>query len=65
MQGFLIILIVLVIVIGLYIGTYVLNSNTKTPEGAKTISGCEGCQTLSCTLHSNPDPKEECEQRTE
>ena len=64
MQGFIIVLVILVIVIGLYLGTYVLNSKTKPPEGVEIDPGCKGCQTLSCSLHSNPNPSEDCDKRT-
>ena len=58
MPDFLVVAIVLIIVIGLYLGSYLLNSNTKTPEGVIAPPECE-----SCNLHSNPNPQKDCEKK--
>ena len=64
MSGFFVVLIILIIVIGLYLGSYVLNNRTEAPEGIEIDPGCEGCQTTSCHLHSNPNPKDDCDKKT-
>lgn len=65
MQGFFVVVIILVIVIGMYLGSYVLNSKTEVPEGIIIDPGCEGCSSMSCSLHSNPNPNEDCERKIE
>jgi hypothetical protein len=44
-------IIVLTLVIGLYIGSYVLNKRTPVPEGIVMIEGCDSCSTASCGHH--------------
>jgi len=43
--------IVLTLVIGLYIGSYLLNKNTPVPEGIIPVEGCSSCNTTSCGHH--------------
>lgn len=50
MQGFLLIVIILVGIIGLYLGSYVLNSKTDIPEGVTEVAGCDSCNSMSCSL---------------
>ena len=52
---------VVVISIGLFIFTYLLNKRTPKPEGCKNFeSECEGCQMTSCSHHSaNKKEKDE------
>ena len=53
------VLIVLVCV-GLFIGTYILNKRTPKPEGCENIgSECEGCQITSCSHHQNKNEEKE------
>lgn len=49
MQGLLVIGGMLIVVIGLYVLTYYLNSNTKVPEGIEpaTCSSCNSSDTCS------------------
>ena len=65
MQGFIIVLVILVIVIGLYLGSYVLNNRTEAPKGVEIDPGCDGCQTPSCSLQSDLNPDEECKEKIE
>lgn len=50
MEGFLIIVGILVLFIGLYLGSYVLNNNTEIPEGDYESVGCDSCNSTSCSL---------------
>ena len=56
MPRYLIVAIVLLVVIGLYLGSYVLNHKTLAPKGVETDPGCDGCESDSCSLHTNPNP---------
>lgn len=51
--------------IGLYFVTYILNANTKAPEGVEKISKCSTCGSGSCGLKTKEDylssESEECE----
>ena len=58
MQGLIIVIILLAVIIGLYIGSYYLNKNTPVPEGIEDVSDCQSCGSISCSLHSNPNPKD-------
>jgi|LGVF01.2.fsa_nt_gb hypothetical protein len=61
MDGFLAILGILVVVIGMYLGTAYLNKNTAIPEG--TIkAGCDACNSPHCSVRDEEfiDPKD-CE----
>ena len=49
MEDFLLIVIILVIVIGLYLGSYVLNSKTDLPEGITEVASCDSCNATSCS----------------
>lgn len=62
MEGFLVIGGVLVFIVGLYILTYYLNSNTKVPEGIEPAS-CSTCNSNTCSLREKDGPidPEECE----
>ena len=43
-------ILIVVIGIGLFIGTYILNRRTPKPEGCENLSEeCEGCQILTCS----------------
>lgn len=58
MQGIIIVIILLVVIISLYLGSYYLNNNTPVPEGIEESSDCQSCGSISCSLHSNPNPKD-------
>ena len=62
MNSFLAIGGILLLVIGMYILTYYLNSTTAVPEGIEPAS-CETCNSASCTLRTKEGPKdpESCE----
>jgi len=62
MEGFLVIGGILVLVIGLYIFTYYINSKTEVPEGIEPAS-CSSCNSASCTLREKEGPidPENCE----
>lgn len=52
--------VVLALVIGLYIGSYLLNKNTPVPEGIVPVEGCDSCSSTSCGHHpSQTKSKEE------
>lgn len=53
MEEFPLSVILLIVIIGVYLATYILNNRTKTPEGVETDVGCESCSSFSCSLHSN------------
>ena len=51
---------VVVISIGLFIFTYLLNKRTPKPEGCKNFeSECEGCQMTSCSHYKEKEEKKE------
>lgn len=62
MGGFLFIVGFLVLIVGIYVGSYYFNSKTKAPVDAPIVS-CETCHSTSCSLRSKIGPKsdEECE----
>ena len=43
MSGFLIIILMFTAIIGIYVGSYLLNSKTPAPEGVEQIEGCGSC----------------------
>lgn len=52
---------VVVICVGLFIGSYILNRRTPKPEGCENLgSECEGCQMTSCShyVEKNNEKKE-------
>ncbi len=62
MSEFLVILGILVLVVGIYIGSYLLNSKTKKPEGVQEVN-CESCHSLHCSMRNKEGYKdpEQCE----
>lgn len=55
--------VVVVISVGLFIFTYLLNKRTPKPEGCESIgSECEGCQITSCS-HYIKNTKEKDERK--
>lgn len=55
MEKILVTILVLAGVIGLYIGSYILNKRTPVPEGIEPIADCDACNTTSCTQHPSND----------
>ena len=51
-------ILVLAGVIGLYLGSYVLNKNTPVPEGIIPIEQCASCSTTACS-HFPGSPKDD------
>ncbi|MGI6734589.1 MAG: hypothetical protein BWY30_01046 [Tenericutes bacterium ADurb.Bin239] len=50
-------ILIMAVLIGLYIGSYVLNKRTKKPEGCEEIaSSCTGCAVTTCS--HNPSKEE-------
>lgn len=47
---------VVLVCIALFIGTYLLNKNTKKPDGCESLD-CEGCTISECSHH--PDKNKE------
>ena len=42
--------VIMVLLVGAFIGSYVLNKNTPKPEGCENLDeNCEGCQITSCS----------------
>ena len=41
----------LVILIAIFIGTYLLNKNTPKPEGCEEMSECVGCNNIAGSQH--------------
>ena len=51
--------VIMILLIGAFIGSYLLNKNTPKPEGCENISeNCEGCQITSCS-HRKENKEEE------
>lgn len=64
MPNLLVVPIILFVVIGLYLLSYSLNSNTDAPEGTEPIGKCSSCGTSgSCSLANTASAiqKEDCE----
>ena len=53
-------IVMVVVLVGIFIGTYILNKNTPKPEGCEDIgSECEGCQITSCSHYQNKNEEKE------
>ena len=49
-------IVIIVVCVVLFIGTYILNKRTPKPEGCEEIgSECEGCQITSCSHYKKPN----------
>lgn len=52
--------IIMIVMIGAFIGSYLLNKKTPKPEGCENLDeNCEGCQITSCAHHKNNKEEEE------
>ena len=53
-------IVIIVVCVCLFIGTYILNKRTPKPEGCEEIgSECEGCQITSCSHYKEKEEKKE------
>ena len=44
--------VIMTFMIGVFIGSYLLNKKTPKPEGCENLDeNCEGCQITSCSHH--------------
>ena len=53
--------VVVLVSVGLFIGTFILNKRTPKPDGCENLgSECEGCQMSSCShyVEKNEEKKE-------
>ena len=52
--------VIMTLLIGAFIGSYLLNKNTPKPEGCENIDeNCEGCQVTSCLNRKEKKEEEE------
>ena len=52
--------VIIVALVGLFIGTYILNKKTPKPEGCEEVGAeCEGCQMTSCSNYKQKEEKKE------
>ena len=52
-------IVIIVVCVVLFIGTYLLNKRTPKPEGCEEIgSECEGCQITSCSHYKKTNIEE-------
>ena len=52
--------VILLVCVALFIGTYILNKRTPKPEGCEDVgSECEGCQITSCSNYKSKEEKKE------
>ena len=52
--------LLLIVLIGLFIFTYLLNKRTPKPEGCENLEeNCEGCQITSCLNRKEKKEEEE------
>ena len=52
--------VILVVCVVMFIGTYILNKRTPKPEGCENVgSECEGCQITSCSNYKQTEEKKE------
>lgn len=49
----------LVVSVGMFLGTYILNKRTPKPEGCENMEECEGCQMTSCSHYINKEDTNE------
>lgn len=52
--------VIIVVLVGIFIGTYILNKRTPKPEGCEEVGAeCEGCQMTSCAHYKEKEEKKE------
>ena len=53
-------IVIVIVCVFLFIGTYLLNKRTKAPEGCKNSSSeCEGCAMIGCSKHPQQNKEKE------
>ena len=53
-------IVLIVVLVGLFIGTHILNKRTPKPEGCEEVGAeCEGCQMTSCSHYKEKEEKKE------
>lgn len=56
-------IIIILVCVGLFIFSYVLNKRTPKPEGCENIGDeCEGCQMTSCSHYRKKEEKRKDEE---
>ncbi|MCF0117159.1 MAG: hypothetical protein HUJ61_03810 [Bacilli bacterium] len=59
-------ILIMVVAVALFIGTYLLNKNTKKPEGCEELGeACQGCKILECSHNPSKNNKEEKENKND
>ena len=58
MSGLVLIIAIFVVIIGLYVGSYLLNSKTPAPIGVEQQERCGSCGAGGCSMHSDPNPND-------
>ncbi len=61
MAGFLLVIGIIVVLVGLYLGSYVLNKNTAVPEGTPVIDKCSTCGTSGACALQSESKEDECD----
>lgn len=52
--------LIMIFMVGAFVGSYLLNKKTPKPEGCKNIDeNCEGCQITSCLNRKEKKEEEE------
>lgn len=61
MAGILLVIGIIAVLVGMYIGSYILNKNTAVPEGTPVIDKCSTCGTSGACALQSEDKVEECD----
>ena len=64
MKEFFVIFGLFVFIVAMYLGTYILNKNTKVTEGITEVASCSACNSTSCSVRDKKKEDitpEECE----
>lgn len=48
----------LLILVAIFVGTYLLNMHTPKPDGCEDMSECAGCNNVLCSHHSTHHKEE-------
>lgn len=57
-------IVVVIVCVFLFVGTYILNKRTKKPDGCiDTSQYCEGCSLTECSHHPDKNKEEEGEDK--
>ncbi|MCF7927084.1 MAG: hypothetical protein K9L74_05865 [Candidatus Izimaplasma sp.] len=61
MEDFLVVGLILLVVIGLYLSTYLLNKNTEKPQDTEILK-CGACSSLHCNVRDKKEVQpDKCE----